>query len=34
MGLRKEQASFKHWPNLLVDWLNDNGWTKPQASSK
>lgn len=30
MGLRKEQASFKHWPNLLVDWLNDNGWMKPR----
>jgi acetyl esterase/lipase len=28
MGLRKEQASFKHWPNLLVDWLGDNGWLK------
>jgi len=30
MGLRKEQASFKHWPNLLIDWLGDNGWLKPR----
>lgn len=30
MGLRKEQAAFKHWPNLLVDWLGDNGWMKPR----
>lgn len=28
MGLRKEQASLKSWPNLLVNWLGDNGWLK------
>ena len=30
MGLRKEQASLKGWPNLLVNWLADNGWLKPR----
>lgn len=28
MGLRKEQASLKGWPTLLVNWLSDNGWMK------
>jgi acetyl esterase/lipase len=28
MGLRKEQASLKSWPNLLINWLGDNGWLK------
>jgi len=30
MGLRKEQASLKTWPGLLVNWLGDNGWMKPR----
>jgi hypothetical protein len=28
MGLRKDQASLKSWPSLLVNWLGDNGWLK------
>lgn len=28
MGLRKEQASLKSWPSLLVNWLTDTGWMK------
>jgi acetyl esterase/lipase len=28
MGLRKEQASLKSWPNLLINWMADNGWMK------
>ncbi len=28
MGFRKEQASLKSWPNLLVNWLSDGGWMK------
>ena len=30
MGLRKEQASLKSWPTLLINWLGDNGWMKPR----
>lgn len=30
MGLRKEQASLKSWPGLLLNWLGDNGWMKPR----